>query len=787
MADPSDVQRALEWARTVPGALKKAHRDAMGAMAAARGLRGSVQWDYSDAASCAAVADGAGTAQALRWWDPASKRCVAGDASSVQWCKDAGNLAWEPDPVSGVARCHVTESYCSAKGSYFIDGDCRIDFGTYLMEQLVGVTVSRGINYVLENPDRVLEEITKGALNASGYIYANVAQPVLDILKSGKLEELPRAVMQLGLTTAAYTVQAAGQVNSVSESAEGILDGVAKLACTQCDKLVSLVPTVALFRLQNRALSAALGAAPAVLGAMDTATHAIADAIEEAVPVGKALDAIGATPVMKSGVELGVKYGGQGLDYAKQGIGFVYNNGIAVGLREIGGAIHDAKQYMALGTQYAAQGISTGINAAVQGAKTGVQQTGRGYAIATNQIRKLPGGDVVVDVVDNVGRALYVPQGMYYTGVGIGKAGDAALSGLASLGDLAALGVGELRIGDGLNAAAGAVGSVTQYVDPGLAVAQASAYVGKFLALSQTQDAMAATAAAGAKAAEYGKQAVEYGKQAADALSNLTRLQDLAKVADIKLSDVQNAAQQAQQQLSQYSAQAASALADVTHLQDAERAAAQQLADAQAALAFAQQNATQYATQAAGALADLTHLQDMQQQAATQLAAVQTAITTAKDQAAQYAAQATSAAADLAHLQDLEKAATQQLADMQAAIATAKDQAAQYGAQAADALANLQKLQDLQKIADLKLSDTQAAVTAAAQQAQQYGAQAAQYSAQIATETADLTRLTDAKSAAQAQITDMAAQMQSLTTQIDSAQKALDQIQGVLGTLGNLI
>lgn len=712
---PADArERALAWARSLEdntdaggGVLKRAHRRALAAMAATRGLAGTTEWTYTSGASCAAHPDTNNTPAALRWWNDAARKCVAGDAASVQWCDEAGALDIETDAVSGVARCRVNEAYCRAKGTYYVNGDCRVDFSTWLLEQLVGVTVSRGINYVLDNPDRVLEEITLAALNASGLIYDELARPVLDVIASGELQRLPAVVLDLGLKTAAYTVtKAGGAAIDASTMMDDAVTGISGMICKECGNLAALLPPMMLARLSRRALQEALGVLPSVMDAMSTGIAAVTDALDTVLPVGAALDAMGVTPILKDGVALGTHYGGVAMDYAKDGVSFAWNNGVAVGLREVGNAHHLAKKYAALGMMHATDGLKVGFAEMGQAAR----HTSRGYSAATGQIRRLPGGEFVMDRVDAVGRAFMVPEGMNYVGKGLGIAGDAATQGLGVGMAFAGQGLGVVGgyVGDGLNAAGAAVGGLTQHIDLDRGLAYAGAGVRHFMQMNETREAAAVAAAAAKRTFEAGLQAAEYGKQAADALSELHRLQDAGALATQGYDAMVVAADVARREaeaLALAKAQMLAELDGVRHMIGGAQAAYDGIASAVAGSAaiFADAKAREEAALAAAAFAatQLSRLDaqlsdatagvvDMQARAAEAEAAYATVSAVLRDAEAQKAAALAAMAVLDAELRDATGGivdAEARLADAQAAYATAAALVTDAEAQKAAALA----------------------------------------------------------------------------------------------------
>jgi hypothetical protein len=168
--------------------MQTAHERALAQMAVSRQLRALPRgrgWAMTSS-TCSAYPDTQQTPVHLRWWDPGTNRCVLGDESSVAWCQQQGTgVEWSPDPTSGVAHCYLTEDYCVSKGQVMIDGDCTVDFQTFFLEQMVGQTISRGLSWVMLNPEKAVEGV--------------VALYMTNVHKVPGVEELDRAADRIGL------------------------------------------------------------------------------------------------------------------------------------------------------------------------------------------------------------------------------------------------------------------------------------------------------------------------------------------------------------------------------------------------------------------------------------------------------------------------------------------------------------------------------------------------------------------------------------------------------------
>lgn len=169
-------------------AVSRAHERALAAMAQARQLRpdsrNASRWSMTRE-TCGRYPDVSDTRADLRWWDDVKQECVMGDEMSVELCRKSGNLDWVPNPSTGVARCLITDDYCVSKGQVLVDGDCTVDFQSFFLEQIVGQTISHGINWVVMNPDKAVE----GA----------VALWMQNFRKVPGMDELDAAANKLGL------------------------------------------------------------------------------------------------------------------------------------------------------------------------------------------------------------------------------------------------------------------------------------------------------------------------------------------------------------------------------------------------------------------------------------------------------------------------------------------------------------------------------------------------------------------------------------------------------------
>jgi hypothetical protein len=329
----AELVRAKEWvysgAEGGDVALAAAHDAALEAMALSRGLGWDAtakQWTYGSAESCSAVPDTAETQTELRWWDAEKKRCVAGNVDSVQWCKDNGNLDWIPDPASGIARCEVTTDYCLSKGMHYSDGDCRVDFGMWLLEMFVGVTISRGIRWVLENPDLALEGAVKLALAGAELAYSTWASPLLDIIASGKLEELPGAVLEMVLKNYKAAINVVGNVSAgafdLVESLANTIDSVCPSVV--CGPLKAIIPIQFTWKLARFANEWTFKGLDMGMGYLIEGADVVFDALESVLPIGKAMDAMRITPVFSGAVGLTRDVAGKAIREVGPIIGDVY-------------------------------------------------------------------------------------------------------------------------------------------------------------------------------------------------------------------------------------------------------------------------------------------------------------------------------------------------------------------------------------------------------------------------------------------------------------------------------
>jgi hypothetical protein len=361
MATEDEVARAKAWAYsgTAVGVdvLTKAHNAALDQMATARGLASTDgKWSYASEATCTAVTDTANTPAELRWWDPEKKRCVAGSAESVQWCKDNGNLDWVADPASGIAACKLTEGFCASRGTHLVDGDCRVDFATWLLEMFVGSTIARGMNWVMENPDRALEGAVKLALAATDLAYSSVAEPLMDIIASGKLEELPGAVMEMILKGSRMVFQAGTKViNGGLDLVENLANALDSVCPSQvCGPLKALIPIQAAWKLFRAGVDGIRNAIDDGFVYLTMGVEVVFDAIESVVPIGQALDFLGLTPVLNSSVGLVKDYGGKAAGAVKEALGDVYDAiHLAEGLNQIGQGVAIGKKAMTQATREA--------------------------------------------------------------------------------------------------------------------------------------------------------------------------------------------------------------------------------------------------------------------------------------------------------------------------------------------------------------------------------------------------------------------------------------------------
>lgn len=162
---------ALAWGLSSVGgdAVQQAHLDAMRMLAGKQQLGTSAtgSWVFTAESCGGTYPDEKNTPAEQRWWNANTQQCVLANQTGLDFCDNAGRLDWDPDPETGMPICRVTPGYCNAKGMNYIDGDCETDFGTYLMEQVVGTTLARGMHYISENPEEALEGAVSAAAAAA--------------------------------------------------------------------------------------------------------------------------------------------------------------------------------------------------------------------------------------------------------------------------------------------------------------------------------------------------------------------------------------------------------------------------------------------------------------------------------------------------------------------------------------------------------------------------------------------------------------------------------------------
>jgi hypothetical protein len=407
MATEDEVARAKAWAYsgTAVGVdvLTKAHNAALDQMAVARGLASTDgKWSYASEATCTAVTDTANTPAELRWWDPEKKRCVAGSAESVNWCKENGNLDWVADPASGIAACKLTEGYCASKGTHLVDGDCRVDFVTWLLEMFVGSTIARGMNWVLENPDRALEGAVKLALAATELAYSSVAEPLMDIIASGKLEQLPGAVMEMVLKGGRMVFQTGAKVvNGGFDLVENLANALDSVCPSQvCGPLKAILPIQAAWKLFRAGIDTMHDTVDKGFVYLTMGVEFVFDALESVVPIGKALDYLGITPVLGSSVGLVKDWGGKATGAVKEALGDVYDAiHLAEGLNQIGQGVTVGRKVMTEATREAYVTIRDDIMA--MGDKSSWESGGPMYGLLGAKAR-----EHALPAISSAGRAV---------------------------------------------------------------------------------------------------------------------------------------------------------------------------------------------------------------------------------------------------------------------------------------------------------------------------------------------------------------------------------------------
>ena len=136
--------------------------------------------------------------------DGRNGRCASMDRTFAQWCNSQG-LTVAPSPT-GVHACVTNPSYCSKKGVSWSGGDCRVPPGQWLAEAVLGTTITRGLRWVGENPQRAAEEGAR--LTADGVEYVvvdSIYRPVVDPILRGDIGAVPGNVVGV---TAAYADRA---------------------------------------------------------------------------------------------------------------------------------------------------------------------------------------------------------------------------------------------------------------------------------------------------------------------------------------------------------------------------------------------------------------------------------------------------------------------------------------------------------------------------------------------------------------------------------------------------
>jgi hypothetical protein len=352
----TDLARAYAWSFSgEPGAddlLEAAHYDALLQLGTEKGVGWDPEtraWRYDTAQQCTAVPDGDGTTPTLRWWDPAQRRCVAGDRESAEWCDANGRLTALPDPETGIATCEVTPSYCESVGTLYSDGDCRVDFATALLEMFVGVTAARGLNWVTHNPDRALEESARLAVVAAGLANDVVAKPLLDAFASGNIEQMPHIVYNLQLAAGRVALRGvrSGQdkANDVVESLAAQIDAV----CPEqvCGPMKAIIPIQLAWRAQRFLQEQAMRGVELALDGMQIAVDAVFNELERVVPIGAALDAMGLTPYMASATGYLRVGGGYAAEYTQRALAEAYQTlHVADALRGVGTGFRETRQVL---------------------------------------------------------------------------------------------------------------------------------------------------------------------------------------------------------------------------------------------------------------------------------------------------------------------------------------------------------------------------------------------------------------------------------------------------------
>lgn len=88
-------------------------------------------------------------------------KCMSTDLSFKNFCTSQGLQAVPDD--SGVYTCLPTESYCKSKGVDWKDGDCFMNVGQRLFENVFGTTVTRGVR---KGGEIAVNAIGKGVVTA---------------------------------------------------------------------------------------------------------------------------------------------------------------------------------------------------------------------------------------------------------------------------------------------------------------------------------------------------------------------------------------------------------------------------------------------------------------------------------------------------------------------------------------------------------------------------------------------------------------------------------------------
>lgn len=208
---------------------------AMAKLCAEKGFSSKGGICFHTQASCAAGPGKATKAEEYGEW--ADGKCVAHDQEFKKWCVSE-KLTAHPSST-GVHTCVTNNPYCSAKGVSFSGGDCRVPPGQWVAEAILGTTLTRGLRWIGENPERAVEEGARLAVDGVEYVAVDsVYRPLVDPLIRGDVEEIPGNVYGV---TKAYTSRirkvATGAADVAAQTAAG-LGGAADSLSTSATRAV---------------------------------------------------------------------------------------------------------------------------------------------------------------------------------------------------------------------------------------------------------------------------------------------------------------------------------------------------------------------------------------------------------------------------------------------------------------------------------------------------------------------------------------------------------------------